>query len=139
MVDRIGRAYLAGKMTDLPGFGFQQFDAVAASLRKRGIDVITPSELDDPTTRRKALLSKDGNGESFLKATGLTRGKLLSRDLQIVIDDVDSVIVMPGWRRSVGARLETYAAWVHGKPVYYYPALKRVPVHALMSAWMGRR
>lgn len=137
-VTNIGRAYLAGGMSNIPGFAFRQFDAVAAELRHRGIDVVTPSELDDPRTRKAALRSKDGNSERYLKATGLTRGKLLSRDICIIIDNVDCVVVLPGWRRSPGARLETYTAWLHGKPVYYYPTLRRVPLASLMGAWMGR-
>lgn len=135
---KVGRAYLCGSMTNQPGFAFRHFDAVAAELRSRGIDVVTPSELDEPATRKAALRSKDGDSDKYMKATGLTRGKLLSRDVEIVIDSVDSVVVLPGWRKSVGARLETYTAWLHGKPIYYYPTLRRVPTQALMSAWMGR-
>lgn len=125
-------------MTSLPGFGFLHFDAVAAELRARGVDVVTPSELDRPATRKAALASVDGDPEAYYRATGESRGKLLGRDVRIVIDDVDSVIVLPGWRRSVGARLETFTAWLHGKPVLYYPTLRRVPVPSLMGAWMGR-
>lgn len=134
----IGRAYLCGQMTNLPGFGFERFDAVAAELRSRGIDVVTPSELDKAASRRAALASTRGDADAYYKATGETRGKLLGRDIRIVIDSVDSVIVMPGWRRSRGARVETFTAWVHGKPIFYYPTLRRVPRSALMAAWMGR-
>jgi hypothetical protein len=129
---------LIGSMTNLPGFGFKVFASVAAELRTRGIDVVTPSELDEPAARRAAMRSKDGDPEAYYRSTGLTRGKLLARDIRIVIDEVDSVIVLPGWRKSVGARLETFTAWLHGKPVRYYPTLRKVPEAALRSAWMGR-
>jgi Domain of unknown function (DUF4406) len=135
----VGRAYLAGRMTGAERFAFHIFDAVAAELRGRDIDVVNPSELDEAGSRKAALRSKDGDPEAYYRATGLTRGKLLSRDIRIVIDDVDSVIVIWGWRKSKGARLETFTAWLHDKPVLYYPTLRRVPEAALRSAWLGRQ
>jgi Domain of unknown function (DUF4406) len=125
-------------MTGAEGFAFHIFDSVAAELRGRGFDVVNPSELDEAVSRKAALQSKDGDPDVYYKATGLTRGKLLSRDIRIVIDEVDSVIVIWGWRQSKGARLETYTAWLHGKPILYYPTLRRVPEAALRSAWTGR-
>jgi hypothetical protein len=138
MISDVGRGYLAGRMTGTEGFSFPIFDSVAAELRTRGIDVVTPSELDEAGSRKAALRSKDGDPDAFYRATGLTRGRLLARDLRIVIDEVDSVIVIWGWRQSKGARLETFTAWLHGKPILYYPTLRRVPDAALRSAWMGR-
>jgi Domain of unknown function (DUF4406) len=85
------------------------------------------------------MRSKDGDPEAYYRATGLTRGTLLARDIRIVIDEVDSVIVLPGWRQSKGARLETFTAWLHDKPVLYYPTLRKVPEAALRSAWVGRQ
>lgn len=133
----VGRAYLAGRMTGTKGFGFRLFDAVADELRHRGIDVIVPSELEDAATRKVALASKDGDPADYYKLTGLTRGRLLGRDVRIVLDDADSVIVIPGWRKSRGALLETYSAWLHGKPILYYPTLRRVPLQNLRRAWSG--
>ena len=124
-------------MTNLPAFGFPAFDAAAAELRTRGIDVVTPSELDHPASRAAALASPDGDGDAYLAATGETRGSLLGRDVRIVLDDVDTVVVLPGWRRSKGARLETFAAWLHGKPILYYPSLRRVPQGVLRSVWVS--
>lgn len=133
----VGRAYLAGHMTGTKGFSFHVFDAVADELRHRGIDVIVPSELESPEARKVALASPDGNPADYYKLTGLSRGRLLGRDIRIVLDDADSVIVIPGWRKSRGALLETYTAWLHGKPILYYPTLRRVPVANLRRAWNG--
>lgn len=113
------------------------FDAVAAELRHRGIDVISPSELEDPATRKVALASKDGDPEPYLAKTGLSRGRLLGRDVRLVLDDADCVIVVPGWRRSRGALVETFTAHLHGKPILYYPTLRRVPMANLHRAWSG--
>lgn len=124
-------------MSNTAHFGFKVFDAVADELRHRGIDVISPSELEDQTTRRVALASKDGNPGPYLKKTGLTRGRLLGRDVRLVLDDADCVIVIPGWRRSRGALVETFTAHLHGKPILYYPTLRRVPLQNLRRAWSG--
>lgn len=134
------KVYIASKMTLVPYFNFHAFDAAAADLRSRKppLEVVSPAELDDPTFRAVALRSKDGDPVAYQRFTGETRGKLLGRDLRIVIDDVDAVVVLPGWRESVGAKLEAYAAFAHGKPVLYYPSLRRVPRAVLFAAWTGR-
>jgi hypothetical protein len=134
--DDYGRLYLAGPMTHIRGFNFKVFDAVTAELRNRGLNVVTPSELDDAATRRAALASEDGDPETYYKVADVTRGELLSRDVRIVIDSVDGVVVLPGWRKSKGARLETYTAWLSGKPIFYYPTLRRVPASSLRKAWL---
>ncbi|MBV9805235.1 MAG: DUF4406 domain-containing protein [Solirubrobacterales bacterium] len=134
----VGRVYLCGRMTNTPGFSFHVFDAVAGELRERGIEVVTPSELDSPSSRQAARASEGGDADAYYAATGESRGVLMGRDVRIVIDDVDCVVVIPGWRKSRGARLETFAAWLHDRPVLYYPTLRRVPFAALLSAWVGR-
>lgn len=124
-------------MTGSKGFSFHIFDAVADELRQRGVDVIVPSELESAETRRVALESPDGDPATYYRATGLSRGQLLGRDIRLVLDDADSVVVIPGWRKSRGALLETYTAWLHGKPTLYYPTLRRVPLANLRRAWNG--
>lgn len=129
---------MAGHMTGTKGFSFKIFDAVADELRNRGIDVLVPSELEDPKTRRIAMASVDGDAGKYFAETGLSRGRLLGRDVRLVLDDTDCVVVIPGWKKSRGALLETYAAHLHGKPVLYYPTLRKVPLTALRAAWSGQ-
>lgn len=98
--------YLAGPMSHIPQFNFPAFDDAAAQLRERGFTIVSPAELDKPEVRARALASMDGNPDEH----DGTWGDFLSRDIKIVVDQVKGVILLPGWVRSRGARLESYAA-----------------------------
>jgi hypothetical protein len=50
--------------------------------------------------------------------TGETWGDFLSRDVKIVADECDGVVVLDNWFRSRGARLECFIAVNCNKPVY---------------------
>lgn len=132
------KVYLAGPMTGIPQFNFPAFDAAAADLRERGLDVVSPAELDDPETREAALSSEDG-APGTGSHVGETWGDFLARDVKLIADgDIEGIVVLDGWERSRGARLETFcAAALDGKPVYHYPDLGRVSRAALTSAWSG--
>lgn len=111
--------YLAGPMTGIPQFNFPAFDAAAAELRDQGYEIVSPAELDDPETREAALASPDGAPGSG-SADGETYGTFLSRDVKLVIDDVDGVVCLPDWHKSRGARIEVFTAATMGKPVFYF-------------------
>lgn len=117
------KLYLAGPMTGIPQFNFPAFDEAASNLRMvlggDGVDVVSPAEIDDPATRAAALASKDGAPGSGT-TSGETWGDFLSRDVKLVADEVDAVMVLPGWENSKGARLEVFVARSVGKPVYDY-------------------
>lgn len=127
-------------MTGLESYGFPIFDAAAEDLRSRGIDVISPSELDDPETRSLAMASKDGSPGIH---NGHTWGDYICRDLKVVIDEVDGVIVLDNWRESDGARLEVFAATLRQKPIYRYipgALLEQLPTDEIGEGiWQQRR
>jgi hypothetical protein len=100
-------------MSGIPQFNFPEFDKLAAWLRGRGFGIISPAEIDDPAVREQCLQSEDG-----LTQVGQTWGECLARDVQIVADLVDGVILMPGWENSRGARLEAYTAFLSKKALY---------------------
>lgn len=132
------RLYIAGPMSNLPQHNFPAFFAAADELRGAGFDIISPAEIDNPSTRKLSLKSQDGNIDDLDQ----TWGELLSRDIKIVADEVDGVMVIPGWQKSKGARLETFCAYVSGKPIYSYnhfrarKSLVRLPREQLEKAWL---
>jgi hypothetical protein len=128
--------YIGGPMTNIPKFNFPAFDEAAKQLRKEGFEVWSPAEMDDKETRRMAMKSPDGAPGSG-SSKGETWGDFLARDVKIVADKVDAVVVIPGWHKSKGARLETFIAFVCNKPIYYYTTRKRVPMRTLVRAWTG--
>lgn len=120
---RCMKVYLAGPMTGRPQFNFPAFDAAAAELRERGIEVVSPAEMDSPEVREAALASPDGAPDS---APG-EWADFLARDIQMVCDpSVEAVVVLPGWEASKGATFETDVARRLGKPVLAYPDLEPV-------------
>jgi hypothetical protein len=88
------------------------FDYMAHKLRADGYEVISPAELDSPEERAELIASKDGS------AAARTWGASLGRDVTIVADQVQAIVVLPGWRKSRGARLEVFVALLCNKPVY---------------------
>jgi hypothetical protein len=123
-------------MTNYPGFNFRAFDAAAKDLRGRGFTVVSPAELDDPEVRKAALASPDGAPGSG-SPNNETWGDFLARDVKLVADEVDAIAVIAGWQNSKGCRLETFIAFLCGKPVYHYPTMNRVRKKALVKAWLG--
>lgn len=105
------KVYIAGPMTGLPQFNFPAFDAAGEKLRNAGFRVVSPAELDDPVDRAAALASTDGSALSYGTGVKRTWGEFLARDVRLLADDgIDAVVVLPGWEKSRGARLETFVA-----------------------------
>lgn len=121
-------------MTNIPHFNFPEFDRVSAFLRKRGYTVVSPAELDSPEDRARAMASLDGNPIQY--TYGKTHADFLARDLKIIADQVDAIYVLPGWERSVGARVETFIGFCYGKTIYR-AGMHKVPLWELADAWTG--
>lgn len=114
------RIYLAGPMTGIPQFNIPAFDRAAARLRGFGYHVINPAEEDTPAVRAAGLASIDGKLDEHGMIGSKTWGDLLARDVKIVADDIDAVVLLPGWMHSRGARLEAFVAILCRKPLYQY-------------------
>jgi hypothetical protein len=112
----VKRWYLAGPMSGFPQFNIPLFDLVSLHLRDQYWDVISPAELDDPEFREMCLASKTGTELIGDK----TWGDLLARDVKIVADQVTGLILLPGWTRSRGARLETFVGLLCNKEFLWW-------------------
>lgn len=106
------RWYLAGPMTGYPKFNFPMFDTVAAGLRSVGYDIVSPAELDAGPVREAALKSEHGLLDDIPAAHSY--GTLLSRDVRIVIDECQGILLLPHWEKSRGARLEAFVGILCG-------------------------
>lgn len=102
------RYYLAGPMTGIPQFNIPLFDEVTDKLRSHGYDITSPAELDSPEVRAAAMKSETGDRADVDSIE--TWGDMLARDVKIITDYMDSIILLPGWQKSQGARLEAYVA-----------------------------
>lgn len=107
--------YLAGKMSGLPQFNVPKFYEVAQKLRLAGYKIINPAEKDSEAVRNAALRSLDGNKRDLPKEESW--GTIMGRDVELVIDEVDGVVVFDNWTDSPGARIEVFVAYLLEKPV----------------------
>jgi nucleoside 2-deoxyribosyltransferase len=101
------RVYLAGPMRGKPFFNFPAFHAADASLRKYGYRVFNPAEFDE------------GMGFDPKRDTPKPLKCYMEHDLAEVCRS-DMVVMLPGWRKSVGASLEVHVARVCGIPCVPY-------------------
>ncbi len=115
--------YLAGPMTGIPQFNFPLFDAAAKDLRSRGLLITSPHENDTPAVQAAAWASPDGKLDDAGKIAGETWGDILARDVKLVADECSGVVVLPGWGKSKGARLEVFVALQCKLPVFTYEPL----------------
>lgn len=87
--DRANRVYIAGPMTGLPEFNFPAFQAMAATMRAEGWHVENPAE--------HGLV----DGAEWADYLRFDIGRLST---------CEAMMLLPGWSRSRGARLEVHIA-----------------------------
>jgi hypothetical protein len=110
------RYYLAGPMSGHKHFNLPLFYEVASLLRAAGLKILNPAELDTDEVRSACLRSLSGD----LSRLPATWGDMLGRDVKAVSDDCQGLILLPGWERSKGARLEAFVALLKEHVVYQY-------------------
>ena len=96
--DPIATIYVSGPMRGIDEFNFPAFHAAAAHLRSMGYTVISPAESFDGRT--------DLAAEDYLRV-----------DIESLLRS-DIVVLLPGWRNSVGVKVELTVAEAIGLPVY---------------------
>lgn len=93
------RLYLAGPMRPLPDNNFPLFERVTQQLRADGHQIISPHEFGDAAD---------------------SRGKLMSDDIMVIVNECDGIICLPDWQNSPGASAEVAVAFATEKPVFDY-------------------
>jgi hypothetical protein len=88
--------YLAGPMTGYPEHNHPAFKLAAKLLRNRGYTVWSPAEEND---------------------THLTFNVCMKKDLNAVVNLCRGIVLLNGWKRSLGANTETLSAYVCGKSI----------------------
>ena len=119
------RAYIAGPISGIPEGNRPAFHEAATALRKSGVEVVSPVEMDEADGFSAEEASEPAGSRKWQE--------LLGRDLRIVLD-VDAVVVLPGWEASRGAALEVHVARELGKRILAYPSLEALPERHPSSA-----
>ncbi|CAB4183405.1 Protein of unknown function DUF4406 [uncultured Caudovirales phage] len=113
--------YVAGPMSGIPDFNYPAFRAASKDLRERGYVVTDPVEIDDQV----GVVGIIDDAAGLISARGWV--DCLSRDIQILCDpEISAVVVLPGWEKSKGAKLEVHVARTLGKRIFSYPELNPV-------------
>ena len=100
--------YLAGPMTGYPQFNYPAFHRIARTLRSAGIPVISPAETDNPAVQQAAMSSEDGKLAADGTIGGHSWGQLMAKDVQTIADTCGGLVLLKGWGKSRGARLEAF-------------------------------
>lgn len=101
------KIYVAGPMTGLPDCNYPAFNKAAAALRAAGHVVTNPAENPVPEC-------------------GTWLGYMRMSIAQVAT--VDCVVLLAGWPRSRGARIEFLLAWLLGLSIYPIRLKERIPV-----------
>jgi len=89
------KVYISGPMTGIKDFNFPAFNKVADKLRAEGYEVLNPAE--------------HGTGEDW--------DYYMRKDIKMVAD-CDMVVVLEGWSKSRGAKIEVFLAAQLGIPIF---------------------
>lgn len=113
----ISIVYLAGPMRGYPRNNVPAFRDAAKELRARGLEVVSPVELDE----------EEGDNAESEALTDADYNRYLRRDIvRLITDDAQALVVLPGWEESRGASLETHVARELGMPVFSFPGGEQV-------------
>jgi len=113
------RVYVAGPMRGLPDFNFPAFDAASKELEALGYEVLNPAEID-----RRSGIAKDPTGD----ASGIDLDPIIRRDIDALLT-CDTVVLLPGWEESNGAKAEVAAAiWKGGYKFFTYPKMAEIKI-----------
>jgi nucleoside 2-deoxyribosyltransferase len=96
------KIYLSGPMSGIKEFNFPEFHRIAAELRAKGHEVVSPAENVIPEYPTGYVAKDEAERikvwQTFMRA-----------DIKSMMD-CDSIAVMKGWHKSQGARVEVYLA-----------------------------
>lgn len=106
----MSKVYISGPMSGYPEYNRVAFEEAANWLRDCGHEVVSPIEVD-----------KDGGFDLSGPLTEDKYWEFLGRDVQLVGQGkFDALILLDGWWRSRGARLEVFQAMLLKIPVYNF-------------------
>ena len=111
------KVFISGPMTGYPYYNFAAFDAVAQGERLAGNEVLSPAGMDREAGFNPFDYPEYAMGRNCTASPiGFDKRAAIDRDIEAV-KMCDRIVMLKGWRKSVGARAEyALAAWM-GKEV----------------------
>lgn len=110
--ERLQRLYIAGPMTGHADLNFPAFHAAAAEYRKKGAFVINPAEMNggDAEIATSAKMTAEQYHAHWVRC--------MKKDINALMT-CDGVVMLPGWQKSRGAKLEHHIARNLGLTITY--------------------
>lgn len=106
--------YLSGPMTGLPYCNYKEFNKAARELRLHNNVVLNPAE-----NFGGERLVVESVSPTTTKYTPITRKQFMRLDIHNLLM-AEKVVLLPGWKKSSGAKLEVAMAIELGLPVARY-------------------
>ena len=100
--------YISGPMTGHPDNNMYAFQMAQTTLKEHGYNVLNPHEIAETVNIRFFEMGKVAKYEDYLK-----------EDIIQMLTHADTVLVLPGWCNSKGAKLEVAVALACGIKVYF--------------------
>jgi Domain of unknown function (DUF4406) len=112
LVERVTRVYIAGPMSGMIDLNFPAFHAAAAEYRKRGAFVINPAEMNggDAEIYHTEKMTAEQYHAHWVKCT--------KKDINALLT-CDAIVMLDGWQKSRGAKLEHHIARNLGLTITY--------------------
>src|SRR6266550_868641 len=85
------KIYLAGPMSNLPGYNYPAFDKAAAKLRAAGHTVFSPADNDRFQGYTTEIMANGGKVSPELKR------RIIHDDLTWICKHADAIAYLPGW------------------------------------------
>ena len=100
--------YISGPMSNTPNSNLEAFDNAEKQLVGLGYDVLNPHKICEKLNTKFFGMGKSPEYEDYLK-----------EDIIQMLSKCDTVLVLPGWRQSKGAKLEIANAIACGLDVVF--------------------
>lgn len=101
------RAYIAGPMRGYPMFNFPAFKLATKLWTLYDYDITSPADMDEAVDGLDPIADPEG---AAAKAGAIPMDEFVRRDVEVIMSldpaQGDCLIMLPGWRKSVGAQAE---------------------------------
>lgn len=111
-------------MTGYENYNFPAFHRAAEALREMGHEVWSPAEMDEAEGVEPSPTGQLPDPKQY--------AQFLARDIQVIADnEIEGIVVLPGWQNSGGAKTEVAFARALKLPVFalFHDALWEIPAY----------
>lgn len=117
--------YVAGAMRGIPYFNFPAFYTAADFLRKKGHKVFNPAERDVKKHGKDIFYACTTGQLKDIKGVKFDLRAALGDDTSYICKTADAVAMLPGWRKSKGAKAERLLGKALGHTILYLQKTKK--------------